>query len=71
MTHCRVCNCDIGYLGWPNHVRKHKKKVEKHIGHWPTWKEVLEYFQIVPRTDPDMKTTKPYQTLDDFFGKAP
>ena len=26
MVHCYVCGKDIGYMGWPNHVRMEKRK---------------------------------------------
>lgn len=68
MVFCRVCKCEISYLGWAKHVRMHKEKVEKHIGHFPTWQEVLVFFGIA--NDLKENWVKKHRTLSDFEAKA-
>jgi hypothetical protein len=45
MVHCKICECDIGYMGWANHVRMHKHAFERVHGRAPeNWREVVEWY---------------------------
>ncbi|MDO9097218.1 MAG: hypothetical protein Q7U60_03750 [Candidatus Methanoperedens sp.] len=47
MVHCKICKCNIGYMGWANHVRMHKRAFERVHGRPPeNWQEVLEWYGV-------------------------